>query len=305
MGLKKTGGGLGLWVLLGLLCSASAQTSWRPVQKIMGRAGMAQGDGWELLWPRKDINVLVQGTPLEPGLVLTSWFFFQPLGSNTLLRGRLVLLDSEVGKVLAQLEDQNFKVTALGSPLLSESPKIRTVYFEGQGRETELAKSLQWILTVTGLGNGDIPQPSPTPVVRDWSAIEKILGLGEKEGPLLSYEFFRNEPILEDGTPVSPSRGTATSIFFQKAGGQIAAAGSFALKAAEVPAVMGLLRAHHIQVTAVENHWIGEAPRLFFVQFWAQGGPEEIAEGFRAALDEAGLRNLGGKNIRPTRSPAP
>ena len=183
MGLKKIRGGFGLWVLLGLVCSASAQTSWKPVEKIMGRSGEVRGPSLEFLWPRTDLNVLVQGTPLEPGLALAHWVTFQSLGSQALLRGQLLLLSSEVEKAIAQLEDQNFKVTSLGSPLLNESPPIRTVYFEAQGRKADLAQSLKWILKILGLGVGPVNLPqSGTPALPDWTAVEKILGPGEPGG---------------------------------------------------------------------------------------------------------------------------
>jgi hypothetical protein len=49
--------------------------------------------------------------------------------------------------------------------------------------------------------------------------------------------------------------------------------------------VIAALTAGSIEVTALHSHMIGEAPRLFFMHFWANGEAGAIARTLRSALD--------------------
>src|SRR5579885_1177606 len=74
---------------------------WKGVEKILGCPGTLQGGVLRMAFPRTDLNVVVQGIPLEPELGLTSWFAFQALpeapdARRTWMTGELVLLDQEV-----------------------------------------------------------------------------------------------------------------------------------------------------------------------------------------------------------------
>jgi hypothetical protein len=44
-----------------------------------------------------------------------------------------------------------------------------------------------------------------------------------------------------------------------------------------------------IAVTAVHSHMLTETPRLFFLHFWGVDNPVKLAEGLKAALDQANL----------------
>ncbi|HXO72340.1 MAG TPA: DUF1259 domain-containing protein, partial [Bradyrhizobium sp.] len=96
-------------------------------------------------------------------------------------------------------------------------------------------------------------------------------------------------PVTEDGmqlTPVGPM-GVAIAIGFQPTGGGKAAiTGDFVLAADEVNPVIRALRANGIDVTAVHSHMLDEAPRLFFLHFWANDDALKLARGLRAALDK-------------------
>ena len=45
------------------------------------------------------------------------------------------------------------------------------------------------------------------------------------------------------------------------------------------------LRAHGIAITALHNHMIHGTPALYFMHFWAEGGPDAVATGLKAAID--------------------
>jgi hypothetical protein len=83
-----------------------------------------------------------------------------------------------------------------------------------------------------------------------------------------------------------PAMGVATALNFQPTGkGRAAITGDFALIAPEVSRVARALRAHGIQVTAIHNHALADAPRLIYMHFWTHDDAVRLARGLRAALD--------------------
>src|ERR1700730_6021702 len=80
------------------------------------------------------------------------------------------------------------------------------------------------------------------------------------------------------------------SINFQPTGdGKAAIAGDFVLTADEVNPVLRVLRDNDIEVTALHNHMLDDAPRLFYMHFWANADVTKLAAGLRAALDRMAL----------------
>jgi hypothetical protein len=89
---------------------------------------------------------------------------------------------------------------------------------------------------------------------------------------------------------IPPAMGTATAINFQPTGGGKAAiTGDFVLTAKEVQPVMGALRAHGIEGTALHNHMLDDEPRLFFMHFWANDDAKKLALGLKAALAQINI----------------
>jgi hypothetical protein len=167
---------------------AAADSPWKTVEKVFGRPGIEQEGLFKVVFPRTDLNVLVEGIPLEPDMALTTWFAFVPLdgfdkarpeghevplegltagsaqGRQTFVMGELVLLDQEVSGVLSALVEGGFKVAALHHLVLGESPGIQCVQITGQGKAGGLARKLKQVLRETGtpLTSAFRPAPSPT-----------------------------------------------------------------------------------------------------------------------------------------------
>jgi hypothetical protein len=90
---------------------------------------------------------------------------------------------------------------------------------------------------------------------------------------------------------VPPSMGTAIAMNFEPTGGGKAAiTGDFVLIGSEVNPVLKALRAHGIEVTALHSHMIGDSPHLYFMHFWANDDAQNLAQGLRAALDQANVK---------------
>ena len=63
-------------------------------------------------------------------------------------------------------------------------------------------------------------------------------------------------------------------------------AGDFAMLENEVEPVIKALVENGIEVVAVHNHMVHETPRIFFLHYWGIGNAEELARGFKEALDK-------------------
>ena len=213
------------------------------------------------------------------------------MGDRSMMMGDLVLLDSEVPKVISKLMEENLEITAIHNHLINETPAVKYIHYHGEGDAAKLAQEIKTVLQVTGT-----PLTSPVPSSQtqsvDWSKVTAILGTtGKPNGVLLQYTFPRNEKTMESGMEMPPSMGMATVINFQMDGGRAAITGDFVMLADEVNLVMKALIENGIMPTAVHSHMLHDEPRLFMIHFWAVGDPEKLATGLKAALDKTNSKH--------------
>ncbi|HZK65772.1 MAG TPA: DUF1259 domain-containing protein [Puia sp.] len=251
-----------------------------------GKKGMVQGKVYRITFPRSDLKVTINGFSVAPGLALTSWIGILSMGSESMMMGDLVLLDSEEPAVVAKLVASKLSITAIHNHLANENPAIKYIHFSGTGDPVQLASSIRAVLAITGtpLTAPSAQAQTPGP---DWSTVEAILGkTGKHNGQILSYSFPRKEKLLENGMEMPPAMGTATGINFQMDGSRAGITGDFVLLADEVNPVVKALTENEITVTAIHNHMLYDDPRLFMLHFWAVGNPGNLAHGLKAALDK-------------------
>ena len=72
-------------------------------------------------------------------------------------------------------------------------------------------------------------------------------------------------------------------------------AGDIAMLEAEVNPVIKVLRAHNLEVVAVHNHMLFDQPRMMFLHYYGRGPAAQLAQGFRAALDQLGKGKAQGR----------
>ena len=275
-------------ILVSLPLSAAESQSakdWKPVEEILGKKGMAQGDGLQVVFPRTDLNVVVEGVPLEAEGDLVSWFLFKPLEKGTQLTGKVFLLDTEVPKAMAQALKNGLEIAALYGPFLNESPAIQCLVVKGKGARSSLAWAAKLILSSTDLPDPPAAPPqSPSPASgekpSDWAKVQSILGLGKADGRVLQFEFQAGESL---------SLEMPSSVTFQKSGGRTSALGEFVLKSGDENALVEVLLRNQITVTTLHRQGLGGEKGVSILDFWVTGPEEKIAEGLKEALDEAGL----------------
>lgn len=273
-----------LVMLASVFCNAQ-QIDSNALNNVFGKKGTVTGNVYKISYPRSDLKVKVNGFAVAPGLALGSWVGILQMGNQAMMMGDLVLLDSEVPKVIKKLVEENLEVTAIHNHLINETPAIKYVHYQGEGDAVTLAKEIKAVLEVTATPL-TTPAKTQTQSNIDWSKVTTILGTGKQNGNLLQYGFPRNEKLTESGMEMPPSMGMATSINFQMDGNRAAITGDFVLLADEVNPVVKALTENGITPTAIHSHMLKDEPRLFMMHFWAVDNPEKLARGLKAALDK-------------------
>jgi hypothetical protein len=266
-------------------------SQWKAVEDAMGRPGKLQLDGaFKFGMPRKDLKVVVDGTPIQAGLALGSWTAFEGTRDHAMVMGDLVLTEDEVEPVMMKLQQEGIQETAVHNHLLHETPRVMYMHVEGHGDAVKMAKAIHdaLALTKTPVGESNPAPAGEQKIDIDTAQVNSILGhAGKVNGGILQVNVPRPEKIMDQGMEVPPSMGTATALNFQPTGkGRAAIAGDFVLLPDEVNPVLKALRDNGIQVTALHSHMLNDQPHLLFMHFWANDDAIKLARGLRAALDQ-------------------
>lgn len=275
---------------------AGPNADWhRTIASILGKPGAEMPGGvYRVGLPRTDLHVTLDGVPIRPGFALGSWVAFHPHGHELMVMGDLVLLEKEVFPVMRRLAENGLEVTALHNHLLRAEPATMYLHVAGQGDAARLATALRTALKESATPIEGAAGPAEGEQVQgvDTAAFARALGReGRTSGGVYSVSVPRAETIREHGGDVPPAMGVGTAINLQAAGnGKGAITGDFVLTANEVVPVQRALMENGIEVTAIHTHMIGEEPHLYFLHFWAVGGPEKLGRGLRAALDRTNSR---------------
>ena len=268
-----------------VVVSEQITPDWKAIEQVFNRKGSVQGDVFKTSFPRTDLNVKIDGVPVQPSLAVTSWIAFKPVGNEAVIKGDLVLLEKEVPPVIESLMKNSIDVTALHNHLIGETPKIMYLHVSGHGNPTDLAKKIKQALSLTKTPT--TPSLGSRSHKVDWSKVESVLRVkGTTEGDVLHISVPRAETITEMNIDIPPSMGVATSINFQMVGKKAATTGDFVLIASEVNPVINALTKHGMTVTAVHNHMLQETPRIFYLHYWGYDEPEKLAVGLKEALNQ-------------------
>ena len=270
---------------------ALAEPDWKAVGQALGKEGAVMPGGvYRVGMPRTDLKVTLDGVDIKPGFALGSWLAFKPMGNDAMVMGDLVLTQEEVNPVMKKLLENGIEITALHNHLLRSQPATMYMHVSGHGDPVKLATVLH-----DGLAQSKTPLGGTTAVGGaqpqldfDTAAIDAAMGRkGKANGAVFAFSIPRAEPVKEHGMEVPEAMGSAIAINFEgTGGGKAATTGDFVLAADEVNPVLKALRANGIEVTAVHNHMLDDEPRMFFMHFWGNDGPEKLAKGLRAALDQ-------------------
>ncbi|MBV9881194.1 MAG: DUF1259 domain-containing protein [Gemmatirosa sp.] len=254
--------------------SDAVDARWAPVERVLGRRGIADGDALRIELPRSDVAVRVGTDTLSPRLALTtSLTFTGPHAGEVLATGEIVLRGDEADAVLAEARRQRVTVLAADDALAGETPHMLHVVVSARGDAETVATRLRAVLTATAtpLAPDDAPSPSSTV---DWTALDAILGAHDDAmGTTADYSF-----------RARPNADASRAVVQQLGGARVAAAGVVHVTAGEREAVVRALAAHGLHVTTLHAHLPGDASGRVWVHWLAVGDGATIARGIAAAL---------------------
>jgi Domain of Unknown Function (DUF1259) len=282
----------------GLIAATAAQSQeidWQKVDDAIGRKpAVMSGDVHRYGFPRGDLNVTLDGVSIKPALALGGWVAFkdmggQGMGSQAMVMGDLVLLETEIKPVMTKLVEGGLDITAVHNHLLRANPATFYMHVGGHGDPAKMAAAIRAALTESKTPLA--PPPAAAPAIDlDTAQLDQIIGAkGQANGGVYQFGVPRRDPVTENGMTLVPAGplGMATGIGFQPTGnGKAAITGDFVMTADEVNPVIRALRANGIEVTALHSHMLDEQPRLYFMHFWANDDAIKLAKGLRAALDK-------------------
>ena len=268
--------------------AAVVTIDWSLVDSAFGRTGTMQpGDVRRYGMPRGDLKVTAAGVAIKPSFALGSWTAFKAQAGGAVATGDLVLTETELGPVIAKLQEGGVEQTAIHHHITQESPRILYVHIHGHGDPVQIATTIRSALALTGTPAPTPPPATPPPVDIDTTAVTTALGhSGRANGGVWQVNVPRQETIRSGGMDVPPSMGLASVINFQPTGnGRAAITGDFVLLGSEVNPVIKALGSSGIAVTSLHSHMLDEEPRLFFMHFWANADAATLARGLKTALD--------------------
>lgn len=242
-------------------------------------------------WARDDVKVTVDGMPLKPFAGLGSWAAFAPTEHGAMVMGDTVVFQDEVSPAMDAAFANGLEVSALHNHFFYDEPKVYFMHIGGQGEPEELAAGVKavWdaikrVRAERGTPADTFPGEAPRHGTIDAAKIERIIGHeGQSQDGMVKITIGREASM--HGTTFGGSMGLTTWAAFSGSDELAAIDGDFAMTAREVQPVLRALRKAGIHVVALHNHMIGEEPAYYFTHFWGKGPAEELARGFRAALD--------------------
>jgi len=264
---------------------------YQQVLSALGKQGDFKDNVLKVNIPRSDVKVTVAGVETPTPFGFGGWVAMtKGQGGHQVLMGDLVLLQDEVNPVMSALLDNGLEVTALHNHFFWDEPRMFYMHVHGHGTAAELAGKLKPALALIGKP-GSAPPPAATPRnALDTAKLVAIVGTpGEQTGAV--YKFTLGRPdlkVTEMGASINARMGLNTWAAFTGTNEKAAIAGDVAMLESEITPVLKALRKNGLDVVAMHHHMTSDRPMVIFLHYWGTGPAEQLAQGFKAAVNELG-----------------
>ena len=279
-----------------LLHAQEMPPKYQQVLKTVGKSGDYKSNVLKVNIPRNDIHVTIDNLAVPTPFGFGGWFAMtEGDGGDDVMMGDLVLLQEEVNLVMTALLDNGLEVTALHNHFFWDNPRIYYMHIHGHGKAADLAEHIKPALALIGKGQPSPPASGSAPKTSvDTAQIAKIVGQeGEQTGAVYKITVGRDDLKLKDmGALINSRMGLNTWAAFYGTNEDAAIAGDVAMLESEVTPTLKALRSHGLDVVAIHHHMIETQPVIVFLHYWGRGPAPQLAQGFKAALEQLGK---GGK----------
>jgi len=283
---KRVFPGLSFLIWLMMTFGSAYAADFGEVEKILGVPGQMQEGAVVFSFPRSDIKITIDGDPVPTALGFGSWTAWKAMGNGFMVMGDLVLLENEINPVISALAEANINVTALHNHFLREEPRIMYMHIAGMGPAAPMANGIRNALDKTGTPKTHA-STSASALALDTKRIEEIIGHPGKVGGGVFKITLGRPGVKMNGVELTASMGLNTWVAFIGTNERAHVAGDVAMTANEVNRVIRALRRGGIDIAAVHNHMLDEAPRIFFLHYWGTGPAEKLTQTVREAFDRA------------------
>src|SRR6266700_641992 len=264
---------------------------YQEVLTFLGRTGDFKAKVLKANVPRSDLHVTIAGQSTPTPFGFGGWVAMtKGDGGAEVLMGDLVLTQEEVNPVMSALLEHGIEVTALHNHFFFEEPRLFFMHVHGHGEALNLAHALKPALDLIPRPPAAAPAAVPAGPAFNLVALDKIVGhQGEALGPVYKFTLGREDlDLKEHGALINARMGLNSWAAFAGDESDAQIAGDIAMRESEVNPVLKALRAHKLNVVAIHHHMLGTQPPVIFLHYWGRGNPEDLAAGFRAALDVLG-----------------
>jgi len=269
---------------------------YEQAMKLLGKKGDFKEKVLKINIPRNDLEVTIDGNATPTPFGFGGWLAMtKGEGGMDVMMGDLVLLEDEVNPVISALLDNGLEVTALHNHFFFENPRIFYLHVHGHGKAADLAKMAKPAVDLIGRGSsrGQSPVSGGKSTITggqiDTAKIARIVGHeGEQNGAVYKITVGRdNLNLKEMGAPINSRMGLNTWAAFYGTDANAEIAGDVAMLSQEVTPVIKALRSNGLNVVAIHHHMTATQPAIYFLHYWGTGPAEKLANGFKAALDQA------------------
>ncbi len=294
MKLLRLGSIFSFVVLVWVAAPLPAQELPKEYQEVLthlSRSGDFKANVLKVNIPRNDLHVTIAGQPTPTPFGFGGWVAMtKGDGGTEVLMGDLVLTQDEVNPVLSALLDHGIEVTALHNHFFFDEPRIYFMHVHAHGDAMNLAKAVKPALDLIPRPPASPPGAAPAGPAFNIVALDKIVGhQGEALGPVYKFTLGRDDLNLkEHGASINARMGLNSWAAFAGNESDAQIAGDIAMRESEVNPVLKALRAHKLNIVAIHHHMLGTQSPVIFLHYWGRGNLEELASGFRAALDLLG-----------------
>jgi hypothetical protein len=283
-----------------ILCSVGVATAqdvpadYQQVLTTLGKQGDFKDNVLKVNIPRNDLKVTVAGVATPTPFGFGGWVAMtKATDGNQVLMGDLVLLQDEVNPVMSALLDNGFDVTALHNHFFWDEPRMFYMHVHGHGSAADLARKLKPAIDLIGKQTSTAsPSAPPAATTNPLSTakLAQIVGTpGEQTGAVYKITIGRSDlKVAEMGAPINARMGLNTWAAFTGTDAKAAIAGDVAMLESEVTPVLKALRKNGLDVVAIHHHMTNERPMIIFLHYWGTGSAEQLATGFKAAVNELG-----------------